>query len=108
MLVPISPDYICMASAGDFWPGEADKQLQLLKDEESGVGPSKKVSKKAGKGSGKGNSKGKRYGLTGATTDEQILHRIGQTIQSMKEDFIVVHLREPCSACRRYISGEPK
>ena len=23
----------------------------------------------------------------------------------MKEDFIVVHLREPCSFCRKYISG---
>ena len=25
--------------------------------------------------------------------------------QGMKEDFIVVHLREPCSFCRKYISG---
>ncbi|KAK9866771.1 hypothetical protein WJX84_010523 [Apatococcus fuscideae] len=93
---------------GDFWPGEADKQLQLLKDEEAGGGPSKKMSKKAGKGSGKGNGKGKRYGLAGATADEQILSRIGTTIHPMREDFIVVHLREPCTSCRRYISGEPK
>ena len=28
------------------------------------------------------------------------------TEQGMKEDFIVVHLRESCSCCRRYISGE--
>lgn len=30
--------------------------------------------------------------------------KLGETIQGMKEDFIVVHLQEPCSFCRTYIS----
>ena len=80
-----------------------------MKDEEAGGGPNKKASKKSGKGSSKGNGKGKRQaGAAGMTADEQVLQRIGNTIAPMKEDFIVVHLREPCSACRKYISGEPK
>ena len=31
--------------------------------------------------------------------------RLGDVINSMREDFIVVHLCEPCSYCRCYISG---
>ena len=31
--------------------------------------------------------------------------RLGDVINSMREDFIVVHLSEPCSYCRCYISG---
>ena len=48
--------------------------------------------------------KGKRYGAGAGTTDEQLMGRLGETIQGMKEDFIVVHLQEPCSFCRTYIS----
>ena len=32
------------------------------------------------------------------------MYRLGDVISSMREDFIVVHLAEPCSYCRRYIS----
>ena len=32
----------------------------------------------------------------------------GHVLQGMKEDFIVVHMREPCSYCRRYIDGETR
>lgn len=32
------------------------------------------------------------------------MYRLGDVISSMREDFIVVHLAEPCSYCRSYIS----
>ncbi len=34
--------------------------------------------------------------------------RLGEVIQGMKDDFIVVHLQEPCSLCREYISDAPR
>ncbi len=36
---------------------------------------------------------------------ELVAEPVGTSAQGMKEDFIVVHLREPCSFCRKYISG---
>ena len=65
----------------------------------------KEGKKGGGKARSKG-SKGKRYGSDAGTADEQLLGRLGDAIQGMKEDFIVVHLREPCSFCREYISGK--
>lgn len=50
------------------------------------------------------NSKGKRYGSGPATTDAQLMDKLGDTISGMKADFIVVHMQEPCSFCRTYIS----
>lgn len=32
------------------------------------------------------------------------MDKLGESLQSMKADFIVVHLQEPCSFCRQYIS----
>ena len=63
-----------------------------------------KKTKKASnsKGAARPGKKGKRYGL--GSTDEQLMGKLGETIQGMKEDFIVVHLQEPCSFCRSYIS----
>lgn len=49
-------------------------------------------------------SKGKRYGSEPATTDSQLMDKLGDALQGMKADFIVVHLQEPCSFCRQYIS----
>lgn len=40
--------------------------------------------------------------------DEQVLGRLGDVIGGMKDDFIVVHLQEPCSLCREYISDAPR
>ena len=51
-------------------------------------------------------SQGKRYGS--GSVDEQVLGRLGDVIGGMKDDFIVVHLQEPCSLCREYISDAPR
>ena len=56
-----------------------------------------------GKGSGKA-FKGKRYGSTPATTDEQLMSRLGEILGgNMREDFIVVHLKEVCTFCRTHV-----
>ena len=65
------------------------------------------------KGGGKGGArakgtKGKRYGAGLASADAHVMTRIAEVIQGMKEDFIVVHLQEPCSFCRAYISDAPR
>ncbi len=31
--------------------------------------------------------------------------RLNEVIHNMKDDFIVVHLHEPCSFCREYVTG---
>ncbi len=63
---------------------------------------------KGNKGMGrKANNKGKRYGNGPATTDEQLMARLGEVLGgNMREDFIVVHLQEPCSMCRGHVTGE--
>lgn len=50
---------------------------------------------------------GKRAPVAGST-DEALMGRLGEVIQGMKEDFMVVHFREPCSFCRKYLSDEPR
>jgi len=96
-------------ASGDFWPGEAENLLSSIFEEARQAG---KKGKKAGGSAGKGGAarpgkKGKRYGATG-TTDEQLMGKLGETVVGMKEDFIVVHLQEPCSFCRCYISDEDR
>lgn len=50
---------------------------------------------------------GKRAALAGST-DEALLQRLGDVVQGMKDDFMVVHFRESCSYCRKYLSDEPR
>ena len=71
------------------------------------MGEEARVAGKKGKASGRAAkaTKGKRYGAGPATTDAHLMARLGEVIQGMKEDFIVVHLQEPCSSCRSYISN---
>ncbi|KAK2080334.1 hypothetical protein QBZ16_000187 [Prototheca wickerhamii] len=86
---------------GDYWPGEAENLLASIGEE------ARQAGKKGGPagGSRKG-SKGKRALAAGADLDVALLARLGETIGGMREDFIVVHLAESCSACRGYISGD--
>ncbi len=51
-------------------------------------------------------TQGKRYGLGPATTDDQLMERLGEILGgNMKEDFIVVHLQEVCTFCRKHVFG---
>eukprot|EP00798_Chlamydomonas_sp_ICE-L_P002381 gene2381-8689_t len=77
---------------GDYWPGEAEKQLTLLAN---GVTPTKRAS-------------GKKRGRVGleATTDQQLMAQLGEILGGpMKEDFLVVHLKEVCSFCCMHVEG---
>jgi hypothetical protein len=93
--------------AGDYWPGEAENLLSSISEEARQAGKKGKKAGGSGKGAVRPGKKGKRYGATG-TTDEQLMGKLGETVQGMKEDFIVVHLQEPCSFCRCYISDEDR
>ena len=84
---------------GDYWPGEAENLLTNLSELSRQSGKKNSKPGRAAKG-----TKGKRYGSEPATTDSQLMDKLGDALQGMKADFIVVHLQEPCSFCRQYIS----
>eukprot|EP00879_Flechtneria_rotunda_P004691 GHRR01004955.1.p1 GENE.GHRR01004955.1~~GHRR01004955.1.p1 ORF type:complete len:1088 (+),score=359.45 GHRR01004955.1:402-3266(+) len=87
---------------GDYWPGEAENLLTQISDlqRNAAAGGNTALSRKAG------GSKGKRYGSGPATTDEALLARLGEILGgNMKEDFMVVHMQEPCSFCRKHVTG---
>ncbi|KAK9806697.1 hypothetical protein WJX73_009793 [Symbiochloris irregularis] len=90
---------------GDYWPGEAESALADISENDRKAG--KKAKGKGGSGisAPRTKAKGKRYGAEPATADEALMARLGEVIHTMREDFIVVHLREPCSLCRAYIDG---
>lgn len=81
--------------------------LNSISEEARQAGKKGKKASLNSKGAARPGKKGKRYGATG-TTDEQLMGKLGETIQGMKEDFIVVHLQEPCSFCRTYISDDDR
>lgn len=89
----------CLVAAGDYWPGEAENLLTNLSELSRQTGKKNSKPGRAAKG-----TKGKRYGSEPATTDSQLMDKLGDALQGMKADFIVVHLQEPCSFCRQYIS----
>ncbi|GMH41340.1 hypothetical protein BSKO_09250 [Bryopsis sp. KO-2023] len=84
---------------GDYWPGEVEKLLSNVM-EENGEDMDKKINQRGGKRKGRGR---------GATTDEALLNSIlkGQPVPQW-EDFMVVHLREPCSFCGHHIKDGRK
>lgn len=97
-----------LRSTGDYWPGEAENLLSAISEEARVAGKkNKKQPNTNSKGAARPGKKGKRYGSLGST-DEQLMGKLGETVQGMKEDFIVVHLQEPCSYCRCYISDSQR
>lgn len=89
---------------GDYWPGEAENLLGKMSEEARQAGrKGNKGSLTAGGKPRAKSAKGKRYGS--GSEEEQIMGRLGEVIGGMKDDFIVVHLQEPCSLCREYISN---
>ncbi|KAF5831026.1 histone acetylation protein-domain-containing protein [Dunaliella salina] len=89
---------------GDYWPGEAENLLTMMAE---GCRQAGKNHVKSG-----GNAvtarklgKGKRYGGGGPESiDEQLMEKLGEILGgNMKDDFIVVHLQEVCTFCRRHI-----
>jgi E1A/CREB-binding protein len=84
---------------GDYWPGAAEDIIYQIHQEDDGrkqpkKGTTKKlITKRSLKASG-------QTELTGnASKDLLLMHKLGETISSMKEDFIMVHLQHSCTHC---------
>ncbi|XP_024976551.1 histone acetyltransferase HAC1-like isoform X1 [Cynara cardunculus var. scolymus] len=84
---------------GDYWPGAAEDIIYQLRQEEDGRKHNKKgsikrtITKRALKASGQTDLSGN------ASKDLLLMHRLGETISPMKEDFIMVHLQHACTHC---------
>ncbi|KAK4397844.1 Histone acetyltransferase HAC1 [Sesamum angolense] len=84
---------------GDYWPGAAEDILYQLQQEEDGKKQHKKgfmkksITKRALKASGQTDLS------SNASKDLMLMHKLGETISPMKEDFIMVHLQHACSHC---------
>ncbi|GMN48158.1 hypothetical protein TIFTF001_017334 [Ficus carica] len=84
---------------GDYWPGAAEDLIYQLRQEEDGRKQNKKgttkktITKRALKASGQSDLSGN------ASKDLLLMHKLGETICPMKEDFIMVHLQHACSHC---------
>lgn len=84
---------------GDYWPGAAEDLIYQLRQEEDGRKQNKKgttkktFTKRALKASGHSDLSGN------ASKDLLLMHKLGETISPMKEDFIMVHLQHACTHC---------
>ncbi|CAN8233760.1 unnamed protein product [Cochlearia groenlandica] len=84
---------------GDYWPGAAEDIIYQMSQEEDGRKGNKKgmlkktITKRALKASGQTDLSGD------ASKDLLLMHKLGDTIHPMKEDFIMVHLQPSCTHC---------
>ncbi|KAE8655510.1 Histone acetyltransferase HAC12 [Hibiscus syriacus] len=85
---------------GDYWPGAAEDLISQLRQEEDGRKLNKKttfkktISKRALKA-----ASGQSDLSANETKDLLLMHKLGETISPMKEDFIMVHLQHCCTHC---------
>ncbi|CAH1442644.1 unnamed protein product [Lactuca virosa] len=82
---------------GDYWPGAAEDIIYQLGQEEDGRKLNKKGSIKVKKPITKRALKAS--GQTDLSKDLLLMHRLGELISPMKEDFIMVHLQPACTHC---------
>ncbi|KFK43875.1 histone acetyltransferase [Arabis alpina] len=84
---------------GDYWPGAAEDIISQMSQEDDGRRGNKKgilkkpITKRALKASGQSDLSGN------ASKDLLLMHKLGETIHPMKEDFIMVHLQHCCTHC---------
>ncbi|KAH9563330.1 hypothetical protein CY35_05G120700 [Sphagnum magellanicum] len=91
---------------GDYWPGAAeDMIMQLQQQEEDGRNNALKKGKTKKAASSKRASKAVAQAemASNASKDTQLMHKLGESILPMKEDFIMVHMHHACSHCRLFI-----
>ncbi|KAJ7216854.1 hypothetical protein O6H91_Y471400 [Diphasiastrum complanatum] len=88
---------------GDYWPGAAEDMIvQLQQEAEDGRRLQKKGSKKAApKRACKLITQAEVS--SNASKDLQLMHKLGDSILPMKEDFIMVHMHHACSHCCVFI-----
>ncbi|XP_010476788.1 PREDICTED: histone acetyltransferase HAC12-like isoform X1 [Camelina sativa] len=84
---------------GDYWPGAAEDIIYQMSQDDDGRKGNKKgilkkpITKRALKASGQSDFSGN------ASKDLLLMHKLGETIHPMKEDFIMVHLQHCCTHC---------
>ncbi|KAL0865223.1 hypothetical protein Bca101_044341 [Brassica carinata] len=84
---------------GDYWPGAAEDIIHQMCQEDDVRKRNKKgilkkpISKRALKGSGQSDLS------RNMSIDQLLMHKLGETIRPMKEDFIMVHLQPLCTHC---------
>ncbi|XP_030497421.1 histone acetyltransferase HAC1 isoform X2 [Cannabis sativa] len=78
---------------GDYWPGAAEDLIYQLCQEEDGRKQNKKGTAK------KPFNKRALKAQSDLSKDLLLMHKLGETICPMKEDFIMVHLQHACSHC---------
>ncbi|KAL9247202.1 hypothetical protein vseg_020658 [Gypsophila vaccaria] len=84
---------------GDYWPGAAEDMIYQINQEEESrklnkKGPIKKtITKRTLKATGQLDLS------SNASKDVLLMHKLGETIAPMKEDFIMVHLHHSCTHC---------
>ena len=91
---------------GDYWPGAIEEVLEAQEVEKAKnpkgakKGAKKKLPSKRGKA-------GEEAGCL-TSPDNALMAQLGNTILTMKEDFILVNLRPCCSYCRNFILGDKR
>ncbi|KAG9144499.1 hypothetical protein Leryth_010732 [Lithospermum erythrorhizon] len=84
---------------GDYWPGAAEDMIYQVQQDEEGRKQHKKgtlkksITKRALKAAGQTDLSGN------ASKDVILMHKLGETIYAMREDFIMVHLQYSCTHC---------
>ncbi|XP_071693631.1 histone acetyltransferase HAC1-like [Rutidosis leptorrhynchoides] len=85
---------------GDYWPGAAEDIIIQIRQEEEARKHNKKgsvskrtITKRALKACGQTDLS------SNASKDLLLMHRLGESIYPMKEDFIMVHLQHSCTRC---------
>jgi E1A/CREB-binding protein len=79
--------------------------MQLQQQEEDGRNNALKKGKTKKAASSKRASKAVAQAemASNASKDTQLMHKLGESILPMKEDFIMVHMHHACSHCRLFI-----
>ncbi|CAM8948547.1 unnamed protein product [Rhodiola kirilowii] len=80
---------------GDYWPCVAEDMIYQIQQEEEG----RKLNKKGSSPRELFTASGQLDLSGNASKDLLLMHKLGETISPMKEDFIMVHLQHACNHC---------
>eukprot|EP00250_Pteridium_aquilinum_P011855 c20351_g2_i1 orf=875-5692(+) len=87
---------------GDYWPGAAEEMIMSLQKEESGQRLNKKGKTKSAMKRGTKTTAQAEL-ASNASKDLQLMHKLGESIHPMKDDFIMVHMQYACTHCCSFI-----
>ncbi|CAF2155455.1 histone acetyltransferase HAC5 [Brassica napus] len=84
---------------GDYWPGAAEDLIDQMSQEEDGKKSNRKVMSKKVISKRALKAVGQLDLSVNASKDLLLMHKLGEIILPMKEDFIMVHLQHCCKHC---------